>query len=117
MLVISVRQFTQNPNKYLNGLPVMLTRYGLPIAKVTGVTMEFKDEKGVQTDKPNQVPVPEPVKVKNLVTGKEPVLGSPKEKINILNEPVFNPRCPHGAYPGFCPECDALVERLKVLKK
>lgn len=76
MLVISVRQFTQNPNKYLNGLPVMLSRYGVPVAKITGLITEIKEEKreGVSTPVINQVPVP----------------GSPKEKNNNLDEPIYD---------------------------
>jgi hypothetical protein len=75
MLIISVREFTQQPTKYLTNLPVMLSRYGVPVAKLVGVTMEFKD----------QVPVPNTTVPNNSnIIGQDKIINSTNE------EPIYD---------------------------
>jgi antitoxin (DNA-binding transcriptional repressor) of toxin-antitoxin stability system len=43
MTRVSIRDFQTKASKYLTQLPVLLTRYGVPVAKVVGVEYEIKD--------------------------------------------------------------------------
>lgn len=40
---VSIREFQQKANEYLSTLPILLTRYGTPVAKVVAVEWEIKD--------------------------------------------------------------------------
>ena len=43
MIKVSIREFQQKANEYLSTLPILLTRYGMPVAKIVAVDYEIKD--------------------------------------------------------------------------
>jgi hypothetical protein len=57
MKSVSIREFQMKANEYLLTLPILLTRYGVPVAKVTAVEYEIK---GVSAEDSNNVDRPVP---------------------------------------------------------
>jgi hypothetical protein len=57
MRYVSLRDFQLNAGEYLKDLPIMLTRYNLPVAKVVEITQE--DENLAKSQWTHQVAEPE----------------------------------------------------------
>lgn len=43
MKEVTIKEFQNHASKYVTQLPVLLTKYGMPIAKVVAVSYEIKD--------------------------------------------------------------------------
>lgn len=48
---VSIREFQMNAGKYLAELPVLLTRFGTPVAKISAVEWQINDVDAVLTPK------------------------------------------------------------------
>jgi hypothetical protein len=96
MKKVSIREFQLAASKYLDFLPIMLTKYNVPVAKVIGVTTDVTTEEVIE-DKTPQKARPESVNTLEETLPEKDLAGI-KCGLPLCNDPAIiltggGPRC------------------------